>query len=1192
MTGFMQDGFLGLRDKIDQLSLFGKLQLGSTQNSTPEVGRKQLLEWIDAVNMDDDYDRAVSARLSGTCDWILRRPEFQIWTNLDPAFDFSKILWIHGPPGFGKTILFARLLEYLFMQKGVPVAHFFCIGGVDAKRQPRAIIRSWVAQLVNQNEVAVEVVRDFYYGKEARRATDSDLWTLFKEVNLKIGTCFFAIDGYDECIKPDLEAKNSVNDRSVFLRRLVTVAKDLKVRLLLVSRPEPDIKTQLSFNSSESNPEVFLEYEITRQDTEADISSFSSNVVEHELPNKLPALQKEIASEAAKKCEGMFLWIKLVHARLSPGKNVKELRAVVKATPPGLDQAYEKDLRKIEELEAEEKERALAILRWLLFAERPLTVRELTEALLIHGSDAYKQFPADDLPDAWDEYYANERIRRLCGSLVELRRSDPHEPIMAQTVHLVHFSVKEYLMKDGGLNLSDSQGQRVKFSHLALEHSYLAQKCLLYLCYEDFRWKRHATENDVKSKVNQYAFLQYAARSWHYHAGLVKEKPKEILKLMFSLFEPVASRWLLWSKVIETEFGTGSFKPFHKHNNPGPQYYAAKLGLTQVLEFLRYNGVDLCAKFNGDTLLQVSAINGRVSTVNYLLDHGADVHADDGESGGAIVVAAASPHFNEAEAIINLLIKRGAYVGSRDGCGMSALHFAARNGVIEVIKLLLDAKADVNDKSNFGQTPLHLASVYGQKDAVGLLLMRGADIRETDKVGWTALHSAAYNGHESIVESLLQEGALVDAQAEDGLTALHWAARGGHTNVIQLLLRHEADIRILTSYGFSTLHLAVYSGHESAVRLLLDHGADLTLRDEFGATALHVAVKSPESTIEIVEILIRHGVELNAVNRNGETALNFGIFRKSEEVVKILLKHKADCEIASNDSWTPLDSAVATGDVNMVRLLLSAGADVNTVSESGWTPLLFAADRGYEEILKLLLESGADLQLETAMNQTPLHKALYHGSKPAIKLLLTFNADPLAMDIFGRSCMDWASSDPTLFELMRPYCKDYQPTKPAARQECLRRSIMTAIKQVQEARHDHLRRHWTNHLGRCLLLMGEVDEATLVFEGTIVLSSKDTKPTHYATCDTCNAEDSIVGDRYICYTCAEVDACASCIKKHQQKPFLPTCKGHQFLKIPRDGWQVPTTGAAGAAGAGVEAAEGQMDEMWLDRMIEKYGYGI
>ena len=1173
----MQEGFLGLREKIDQLSLFAKPQLGSLQNSTPEVGRKQLLEWIDAINTDEDYDRAVSARLSGTCDWIIKRPEFQIWTNLDPAFDFSKTFWIHGAPGFGKSVLFARLVEYLFMQKGVPVAHFFCIGGDDAKRQPRAILRSWVAQIVNQNPVAVEVVRDFYYGKESRRATESDLWTLFKDVSLKIGTCFFAVDGYDECVKPDLTTRNSVNDRSAFLRKLLVIAKDLKVRLLLVSRPEPDIKTQLKFSSNGTNPEAFLEYEITPQDTEADISAFSSNMVEQELPNKPSALKTEIAVEAAKKCEGMFLWVKLVHARLSPGKNAKQLREVVRVTPPGLDQAYERDLKKIEELEAEEKERAVEILRWLLFAERPLTVRELTEALLIHEDDACQKFPADDLPDAWDDYYVNEQIRRLCGSLVELRRSDPHEPIMAQTVHLVHFSVKEYLMKDGGINISEVQGRTVNFSKVALEHSHIARKCLIYLCYEDFILKRHPTDIELKTKIKQYAFLQYAARSWYYHASLVDDKPKELLKLMFSLFEPVASRWLLWSSVFD--LGTESLESFHNYGYPGPQYYAAKLGLPQVLEFLRIKGIDLNVKSNGTTLLQVSSMNGRVSTVKYLLDHGADVHSDEGEFGSVIVAAASSLLFDKSEAIISLLIGRGAHVESRDAGGMRPLHFAAKNGAIETIKILLDAKAEVDSRSNLGQTPLHMASVHMKMEAVNLLLMRGSGINEADKEGWTALLNAAYNGHKSIVEALLENGASIDAQAHNGSTALHLAAQDGHTTVIELLLRHGANIQSVSSMG-SALHFAVFGGHGSAVRSLLDNGINPALRDPLGATALHVAAESPETTTDITKTLLDYGVDLNAVTREGETALNLGIRRKSEDFVRILLEHNADCEITPNDGWRPLLAAVATGDANMVRLLLDHGVNLNAVNDTGWTPLMFAADRGHDEIMKMLLQAGANLHLRTAMNQTPLHKALYHGSKPAIELLLSYGADPLAMDVYGQSCMDWASTDPVLYELMLPFCKDYRPTDPAVRQECLRNSILSAIEELVEATHPIVRRHWISHIGRCLLLMKEVNEACLAFEGTIVLSPKEQRPLHYATCGTCNAEDFIAGDRYICYTCAEVDACTSCMKKHEEheERFISTCKGHKFLKVPREGWQMP-----------VGDTEAKMDDFWLDRLMDKYG---
>ncbi len=1177
MTGFMQEGFLGLRDKIDQLASFSKLQLSSMHHSAPEVGRKQLLEWIDAVHTDDAYDQAKSARLSGTCDWILRRPEFQIWTNLDPAFDFSKVFWIYGPPGFGKTVLSARLLEFLFMQKAVPVAHFFCIGGDDVKRQPRAIIRSWLAQLLNQNPVAVEVVRDFYYGKEARRATDSDVWTLFREVTRKIGTCFFAIDGYDECIKPDLAAKNSANDRSVFLRELLAVAKDLKVRLLLVSRPEPDIRIQLSFCSRDWDSDAFLEYEITRDDTEADIHSFSKKVVEQELPNKPEDFQREIASEAAKKSEGMFLWIKLVHAKLSPGLNAKQLREAVKVTPTGLDQAFERDLRKIEDLEAEEKERAIAILRWLLFAERPLTVRELSEALLIHDHDAFNHFPVDDLPDAWDDYYANDQIRRLCGSLVELRRSNPHEPIMAHTVHLVHFSVKEYLLRDGGISLSNSRGQRVNYSNPSLEHCHLAQKCLLYLCYEDFR-KRCFTEADVESKIDQYAFLRYVAQSWYHHASLVTVQPMELLKLMYSLFEPVASRWLLWSKVLERE--TGRSESPHSNSHRGPQYYAAKLGLTQVLDFLRYNGVDLNSKLSGPTLLQVAAENVEVSAVDYLLKHGADVHANEGEFRSAIVAAAASPHFNEAEAVISLLIKRGAHVESEDSNGMRPLHFAARNGAIGVIKILLGARAYVDGKSGYGQTPLHTASVEGQKEAVDILLKHGANVKKVDEAGWTALHNAAHNGHESIVEMLLQNGALVDAPTESGWTALDMAASEGHVNVIELLLRNGANIPSKSSKGGSALHFAAYKGHESAVRSLIGHGADAALRDEVGATALHSAVLSVQSTSKIVEMLIAHGIAVDAVNQNGGTAIHLAVKQKYKEIVATLLKHNANCDIAAVDGWNPLLSAVGTGDEDMVKLLLDADANVNVESEGGWTPLLFAADRGYEKILALLLKAGADLHQKTALNQTPLHKAVYRGSKPIIKMLLEHGADPLEKDVFGHTCMDWASSDPVLFGLMQPYCKDYshEPTDPAVQLEHLRQSIKSAIDVLKETTHDTLRIHWINHIGRCLLQMNEVNDASIIFAGAMILSPKDSQLSHFAICDTCADESYIIGDRYICHTCAQVDACSSCMKKHQETPFLPTCKGHKFLKIPRDDWQMPADGTQ----------QGEIDDFLLAELMTKY----
>ena len=101
----------------------------------------------------------------------------------------------------------------------------------------------------------------------------------------------------------------------------------------------------------------------------------------------------------------MFLWVRLLHERLSPAKNAKQLRKVISDTPAGLNQAYERDLIAIHGFSEEERYRAVMILRWTLYAARPMTVHELTEALLINLEDEETMYPAVHLPDVYDDFY-------------------------------------------------------------------------------------------------------------------------------------------------------------------------------------------------------------------------------------------------------------------------------------------------------------------------------------------------------------------------------------------------------------------------------------------------------------------------------------------------------------------------------------------------------------------------------------------------------------------------------------------------------------------------------------------------------------------------------------------------------------------------------------------------------------------
>ena len=94
----------------------------------------------------------------------------------------------------------------------------------------------------------------------------------------------------------------------------------------------------------------------------------------------------------------MFLWVRLLADRLNSTKNKKQLNETVRKTPSGFENAFERDLQRILNL-TKERDRAIAILRWPQYAQRPLTVRELTEALVVDVNSISKAYLSDNLPD-------------------------------------------------------------------------------------------------------------------------------------------------------------------------------------------------------------------------------------------------------------------------------------------------------------------------------------------------------------------------------------------------------------------------------------------------------------------------------------------------------------------------------------------------------------------------------------------------------------------------------------------------------------------------------------------------------------------------------------------------------------------------------------------------------------------------
>ena len=137
-----------------------------------------------------------------------------------------------------------------------------------------------------------------------------------------------------------------------------------------------------------------------------------------------------------------------------------------------------------------------------------------------------------------------------------------------------------------------------------------------------------------------------------------------------------------------------------------------------------------------------------------------------------------------------------------------------------------------------------------------------------------------------------------------GYTALHEAAACGQTALVDLLLAFGANVNARTSSGITPLRLAVLYNHVGVVRRLLSHHADM--RGELCRAAMR-------EYREIVEWLLAHGVEVNAQEPSGRTALHWAALKGYGEMVQLLLQHGADGSIQDELGRTPADWAVARG---------------------------------------------------------------------------------------------------------------------------------------------------------------------------------------------------------------------------------------------------------------------------------------
>lgn len=376
-----------------------------------------------------------------------------------------------------------------------------------------------------------------------------------------------------------------------------------------------------------------------------------------------------------------------------------------------------------------------------------------------------------------------------------------------------------------------------------------------------------------------------------------------------------------------------------------PLLMACTNGNAAIIDALLRAGADASsAKSNGTTALMLAAAAGRADAVTLLLDRGADVNAKEAQNGQTALMFAAADnrpaaiaalagrgaHLNAISKVISLvgkprydddgnLVKDPPPGQARPGRGplssmggMTALLYAARGGLKEAVRALIEAGADPNTSSASDKTsPLLIAISNGHFDVAAVLLDRGANPNLADESGLAALYATVdaewaplgwapnpitgqeQTTHLALMKKLIEKGADPNAR----LLKKIWFRSVTH------------DQHWVTTAGATPFWRAAQSTDVPAMRLLIAGGADPHIPTIEMTTPLVAAAgvgwganfhrNLPDAWLDAVTYCLELGIDVNARDVNGFTALHGAAYRGDNEMVTLLVEKGARLDIRS-----------------------------------------------------------------------------------------------------------------------------------------------------------------------------------------------------------------------------------------------------------------------------------------------------
>ena len=310
--------------------------------------------------------------------------------------------------------------------------------------------------------------------------------------------------------------------------------------------------------------------------------------------------------------------------------------------------------------------------------------------------------------------------------------------------------------------------------------------------------------------------------------------------------------------------------------------------------------------------------DNKISELKRVIDENPNVIFPTKVSAISLLYHAFSEKNNEAA---KLLIEKGA-LQLEHKHGNNPLCFAAMYGDVEIVKFVL-SKSDEKyvNTMYLGLYPLHYAVLNNPK-IVDLLIKSGARLGVKGVRGNTPLHylvrlsphggSWAEKDKKStslILNAAKDKKKLISIENNAGYNVFHCACQysGNNFDFVKYCIDNKlVDINTASSKsGKTALHIACYNGYTKIVDLLLANNAKVNIKSLDGRTPLHATCAWGYGNKEIIETLIKNGVEINAVDKKGKTALDYAIWQKKDDWAQILREHGAKTAKELNNPSSP-----------------------------------------------------------------------------------------------------------------------------------------------------------------------------------------------------------------------------------------------------------------------------------------------